>query len=156
MENSKDPIFGNTSSRGLIGWIKSVCGSSLQSWNLLTEISGNKCFLSTFGRKKIDLTATTWHHVYFWKKNRLIKQHDVYQIGLAKVFSRRMQKKIRNFLWNIPGKSSKHRHLTCQIAFFRNHLVPILSDFWNPKFLCSDWLDCKLIFQLSKSWIKNM
>ena len=30
-ENLEDPIFGNTSSHGPIGSIKSVCGSSLKS-----------------------------------------------------------------------------------------------------------------------------
>jgi len=59
--------------------------------------------------------------------------------------------KVLIFSWNIQEKSFKRRHFTHQIAFSRNHLVPIWSDFWSPKFLRSDYLDLKLIFKLSKS-----
>ena len=90
--------------------------------------------------------------LYIFEKNASWETAWLVSDWFCKRILKTSKEKVSNFLWNIPDKSSKHRHFTRQIAFTRNHLVPILSDFWNPKFHCSDWLDLKLTFKLSKSW----
>ena len=134
--------------------MKRVCGSSLKiqveicKYNFLRENHvyfknrRNIYFLfleinifSIFGRKNSDLTATTWRPVYFVKHIRVEKRQDLYQISLAKVLQRHLNNQFRIFCGRFRENPS-HGHLISQITFSRNHLVPILSDFWNPKFLC--------------------
>jgi len=51
-------------------------------------------------------------------------------------------RKTFKFLWNNLEKSSKHCYLTRQIAFSRNHLVHVLSDFLYTKFMHSNQVGC--------------
>jgi len=66
----KSPIFGNTSSRGPIGYIKSVCWVSL---NFKLK-SFNRIFLKCLfpvhlWRKNSNLAAKTWHPVVFGRNS---------------------------------------------------------------------------------------
>ena len=128
-----------------------------ENWinNLQTEFSRHKYFLFIFGRENRDLIAATWHPVYFWKKSSWETAWLVSDWFCKRVLQMSAEK-VLIFSRNIQEKSFKHRHFTHQIAFSRNYLVPIWSDFWSPKFLRSDYLDLKLIFKLWKSWIRNM
>jgi len=54
---------------------------------------------------------------------------------------------------SLQVKSLEYRHSIREIAFFRNHLDPFLSNFQNCMFLWFNRLDVKLIFKLSKKWI---
>jgi len=97
---------------------------------------------------------------FFWRSIRVEKRRDLHQIGHAEVSSWRLHKKFRIFFetfWkNLPNIAILPR----QIAFSKNHLVPILSDFWQPKFLCYDWLGIKLIVIIEAlkqlNLVKNM
>ena len=110
---------------------------------------------SPFLASKIAIWQLQRDALYIFEKNSSWETAWLVSDWSSIVFWRRPQKKIE-FFWNIPNKSCKHRHFTRQIVFSRNHLVPILSNFWNPKFLSSDWLDLKLIFKPWKSWNRNM
>jgi len=60
------------------------------------------------------------------------------RLVLQKCFEYVDKKTVSYFLGSISKKSSKHCHFIRQIDSSRNHLVPNLSNFRNPKFLRSD------------------
>jgi len=142
-ENSEDPIFGNTASRGSIGSIKSVCGSSLKITLEICKQNFLKYIPFHFWPPKSDLTATTWQPAYFLKNNRVERRHELYQIGLTKVLERRLQKKIHilggTFRQNppniaiLPVKSPFQEPLGSYFVRFFEPKVPALrlSRFWN-------------------------
>jgi len=86
----------------------------------------------------------------FWKKIRVEKWHDLYQISLSNFFDDACRNSINSFVEHF-GKPSKHGHFTRQSAFCRNHLVHVLSDFGCFKFLCSNCLNFWLMLKLLKS-----
>ena len=111
--NPEDPVLENTSSRDLIGSIKSVCTNSSKvelkncKQNVFIEIiidlplgfpinniislcSQKIYFLCSFCLENVNFIATTWYSTYFWEKHRDEKGHDLCQMDQAKLFEWRL------------------------------------------------------------------